>query len=100
MKKNGALKKIIFHAMRGTVLQMALILGFAGNLLAKDADGQNLLDKKITLTVTNQLFKNVLQKIEKATEVKFAYTSQVSFLRKKASVNANNERLGLSLIHI
>ncbi|MDP4213787.1 MAG: SusC/RagA family TonB-linked outer membrane protein, partial [Bacteroidota bacterium] len=94
MKKNGALKKLIFYAMRGTVIQMALILGFAGNLLAKGADGQELLDKKITLTVTNQLFKNVLQKIEKATKVKFAYTSQVVFLRKKASVNANNERLG------
>ena len=80
--------------MRVTVLQMALILFFAGNLLAKDIGGQELLDKKISLTATNQFFKSILAKIEKATDVKFAYTSGIVSLRKKASVDVKDERLG------
>ncbi|MEJ0102481.1 MAG: SusC/RagA family TonB-linked outer membrane protein [Bacteroidota bacterium] len=93
MNKKGKLKEIIFYVMRITILQMALIIIFAGNLLAKDAGGQELLDKKISLTVSNQLFKNILVKIEKAADAKFAYTSNI-ILREKVSVNVKDERLG------
>ena len=94
MNKKGELKELIFYAMRITVLQIVLILVFAGNLLAKEAGGQELLDKKISISITNQLFKNVLNKIEKATDIKFAYTSHVISLKEKTSVNAKDERLG------
>jgi iron complex outermembrane receptor protein len=94
MNKKGDLKELIFYVMRITVLPIMLILFFAGNLLAKEAGGQDLLDKKISLTVSNQLFKNILAKIEKAADTKFAYTNGVISLREKTSIDAKDERLG------
>ena len=93
MNKKGNPEQIRY-VMKITVLQMILTLVLAGNLLAKETSSQELLDKKISISVTNQFFKNILTGIEKETGVKFAYTSGIISLKERTSVNASNERLG------
>ncbi|SIN67891.1 SusC/RagA family TonB-linked outer membrane protein [Chitinophaga niabensis] len=76
--------------MRVALLKLFLFVTLAGPLFA----APGILDKKITLNISNKGLKNVLAKIEEAAAVKFAYTSQTIPLNTIVSVDAQNERLG------
>lgn len=62
--------------------------------LAEDPRPMGVLDKKITVVMSNRDLKSVLGKIEQAATVKFAYTSQTIPLSTRVSVSAKYERLG------
>lgn len=80
--------------MRVALLKTFLFLAFVGTSFAKGVTAQGILDKKITLNISNKGLKNVLSKIEEAAAVKFAYATQTIPLNTKVSVDAQNERLG------
>jgi len=94
MSNNPKLKKLLFLIKRVTALSFVFTLLLCNNVLAEDTGTAELLDKRISISVTNQQFKNILNKIEKATDVKFAYTNSIIASNEKLSVTADNERLG------
>jgi len=61
---------------------------------AGTADGQEVLDKKISLNLSSKELKTVLRMITTSAEVGFTYNSRILPENKKVSVVANNERLG------
>ncbi|WP_173002930.1 SusC/RagA family TonB-linked outer membrane protein [Chitinophaga sp. SYP-B3965] len=76
-------------------MRVALLKCFLFVFLASTAfAAPGILDKKITLNISNRGLKNVLSKIEEAAAVKFAYASQTIPLNTKVSIDAQNERLG------
>ncbi len=94
MSFNPKLIMLISFLKRVTALPFVMALLFSNNVLANDASPAELLDKRISISVTNQQFKTILSKIEKATDVKFAYTNSIVASNEKLSVKADNERLG------
>lgn len=69
--------------------------------LANNASGQDVLDKKISLSIDKQGIKSILTQIEKKAEVKFAYLSQtIPFENKRISLKVDNEKLGDLLLQI
>lgn len=76
-------------------MRVALLKCFLFVFLASTAfAAPGILDKKITLNISNKGLKNVLSKIEEAAAVKFAYATQTIPLNTKVSIDAQNERLG------
>src|SRR5688500_3270605 len=94
MNKKGKLSPFIFIIMRVTLVLFYMMVTFVNIALAKKTNGQEILDKKITLSINKQGLKNILTSIEKLAEIKFAYTEQTIPLNKKISVEAREERLG------
>ncbi|HLG40222.1 MAG TPA: STN domain-containing protein, partial [Chitinophagaceae bacterium] len=58
------------------------------------AEGEEVLDKKITLIVEQKEVRDVLSEISKLVEIKFVYSAQKIPSRKKVSVLANDQRVG------
>ena len=84
----------IFTKMRVALLMSFLCL--AANVFAY-ADVRypsGVLDKKISLSMSNKGLKNVLTKIEQAASVKFAYATQTIPLNNKVSIDVKDQRLG------
>ena len=74
-------------------LQCAFVLAFAGLSLASDSMAQQVLDQRITVQVKNKPMSTVLQSLEKAAKVRFAYIPQLITASQKLSVETENETL-------
>src|SRR5882757_908196 len=95
MNKTAKCKQFIFFAMRVTLLNTFIAICFMSVSLANEAAGQEILNKKITLSIDRQGIRNILSQIEKKAGVRFAYMSEtITFGNKKISFEANNEKLG------
>lgn len=83
---------------RKTVLTAAfLLVGLVNGLLARPASDQNPLKRPISLTISNQPVETVLQQVEKAADVTFAYSYEIIRADRRVSLNVRNERLGTIL---
>lgn len=93
MKKKFIYQRLLFQLVKISVLQLALVLMFANITMAIPAKGQEILDAKVTLALTNVSLENVLSELEKTTHVKFSYNSRALNLDQKVNLNANNDLL-------
>ncbi|GAB2796231.1 TonB-dependent receptor [Rhabdobacter roseus] len=83
--------------MRITFTQLLLSMLLVSVTYAHESKAQELLKRRITLTMEDQTIKTVLSSIEQLAEVKFLYSSNVVNSGRKISVSATNEPLGLVL---
>ena len=67
---------------------------FVGVTFAKDGNSLEVLDKKISLNVTQQPIKKVLSEIEKSADIRFIYSTSLIKADRKVSLNIANSRLG------
>ena len=79
---------------------MALIVAFASIAMATKVKGQELLDAKVTISLSNVSLENALSEIEKAAQVKFSYNSRLLKTNQKVNVSAKNEILSIVLSKI
>src|SRR5882757_342687 len=61
---------------------------------SKDAEGQDDLQKRITLKVNNKEVKSVLTDMEKLASVKFLYSAEYIQPSRKISLNVKDKKLG------
>jgi iron complex outermembrane receptor protein len=94
MNKNGKPKQAVLFIMRVTLLQSLLVLSCISCAFAGKADGQEILDKKVSLNLPFREIKAVLKTIAASTEIGFTYSSNVLPGRQKITVIAEEERLG------
>jgi TonB-linked SusC/RagA family outer membrane protein len=71
-------------------LVMCMIMGVA---YAHDSRAQQYLNKRLTLNAENKEIKKVFADIEKSTDVRFVYSSQVIESSKRVSVHQDNTTL-------
>lgn len=93
MKKSFIYQRLLFQIVKISVLQLALVIVFANITMAIPAKGQEMLDSKVTLALTNVSLENALSELEKTAHVKFSYNSRALNLSQKINLNANNEVL-------
>ncbi len=84
---------VLKKAMRGALLQLVLALAYVGALHASDGKAQALLEQKVTLQLQNQEVHRILRAIEKQTDARFAFSSQLLQTNRKVSISATSEAL-------
>ncbi len=93
MKKSFIYQRLLLQIVRISLLQSVFLLVFASITMATPAKGQEILNSKITISLTNVSLENALFELEKTAQVKFSYNSRTLKLSQKVSVVADNELL-------
>jgi TonB-dependent starch-binding outer membrane protein SusC len=93
MQKNLFNRRILLKLMRITFIQSLAVLLCVGMAYAHDARGQEVLNRRITLNLVNQDIEFMLEKIEKAADVRFLYSFELIKANRKVSLEVSNERL-------
>lgn len=79
--------------MKLSASQLVILLIMSGVSYATETNAQKVLDKKITLEIRAKSMKDVLDKIEEQTHVRFAYKSSIGAI-DDISIYVKNEKLG------
>ncbi|MGX5818728.1 SusC/RagA family TonB-linked outer membrane protein [Chitinophaga lutea] len=82
------------------LIQCLLLSALAATVQAAARNVQGVLDKRISLTVENETFRIVLDKISRAANVKFSYTRNTLPEQEKVSIVAKDETLGSVFTHL
>ena len=93
MKKSFISQRLLFQIVKISILQIALMLVFSSITIATPVKGQEMLDSKVSLNLSNVSLENALTELEKTAQVKFSYNSRTLKLGQKVNVFANNEAL-------
>lgn len=88
---------LLIRAMKISFLQLFLALVFISVTYAFDSNGQESLNKEITLKMLDVRLDKALSALEKSADVKFAYSSRVIDDRQIVSFTATNEKLSAVL---
>ena len=91
MKKQ--LSRQIAIAIMKISLVPILLLMLVFCAYASDSNGQRLLDKKITLKLTDQEIRNVFSELEKQTQARFVYSPELIGASRKISVDVKDKEL-------
>jgi iron complex outermembrane receptor protein len=86
-------KAFMVDFMKFSAIQLVFAIVFMVNAFGTDGKGQELLDRNVSVNFNKIEMQDALNKIEKATDVKFIYSSKVIDADKKVSLNAQNQRL-------
>jgi len=97
MKKSNAARHWAVKIMQWSFIHLCIALIFANLSFADDAAAQELLERRISIQVTNQNINSVLSEIEKIAEVKFSYSPNLIRASRKITVTASNEKLSAVL---
>src|SRR5687768_2692063 len=94
MKKPPWCTKPPSFFMKVVLIQSFLTLAFAVVSFAKEADGQGVLDQKISVNIQNENFKTALRKIAQQAGIRFSYERNTIPDKKKISVSSREQTLG------
>ena len=83
--------------MKISLVQFIMAISLASISFANNADAQEVFNRKITIKVTDEKLKTLLNQFEKIGNVKFFYSPQVINSRQKVSLESNNQSIGESL---
>ncbi|SDE84748.1 TonB-linked outer membrane protein, SusC/RagA family [Dyadobacter soli] len=97
MKKSLTAKRLLCQLLMKSLQQIVLLIVAAQLAMAAPLAGQNLLDKRVTLSLNRTSLGTALQQLEKTAEIKFSYNSRMLPLKFTVSVNAQNEPLAAVL---
>ncbi|MEI9944982.1 MAG: SusC/RagA family TonB-linked outer membrane protein [Chitinophagaceae bacterium] len=92
--KKKQLVALTLLAMRITIVQLTLAFVLCGSLYANETAGQEILDKKISISADNMEISKVLSKVQKQTGVKFLYSSNAIQAGRKISFAVMDKKLG------
>ncbi|AUD04812.1 SusC/RagA family TonB-linked outer membrane protein [Spirosoma pollinicola] len=83
----------LLRLMQLTGLHLLIAVLFMSVSWARDVTAQELLNRRISLTIQDQNIKTVLHSIEKAANVKFSYSPQIVRSRQLVSMRVQNSTL-------
>ena len=88
------MKKRVLHVVMHISFQFAIILSLIGSAIAKDSKAQGALNTNVTLNAESEKFYNVLNSLEKQTDIKFINSSAIINSDRKVSFSVNKKSLG------
>lgn len=91
--KNKAIIALKKTAMKIAFVQVFILL-FIFTASAKKTNGQDVLDRPVSLSVDNIKIRDVLQKIEKIADVQFVFSSKAIDANRKISFTVTSTKLG------
>lgn len=93
MQKSRNIVMVRARLVAASIGQMILVVLLMGTTQAKVPDKQNILNQRISITVTGMALDQVLEKIEKQVNVRFVYSHQIINADRKVSVQNADSRL-------
>ena len=87
MQRKQIFYQQISKILRFTLIQFIFATIFLVCLNARTISGQEVLNKKITLTIQDQTLKKVLESIEKQAVIRFTYSQEIINTNQKVSIN-------------
>ncbi|MDJ1503654.1 SusC/RagA family TonB-linked outer membrane protein [Cytophagaceae bacterium BD1B2-1] len=100
MKNKRHLCDSVLKIMQISILHVFTIVAFAGIALASEGQGQNLLDRRITMNSQNEKMEKILDQLEQVAGVRFLYSPELIQADRKVTVKARNEKLMDVLDHM
>ena len=91
------MKRIKSFRQLGLLIKIQLLvlsLVFSKEVVAAPGNGEDVLNRKISIAVEQKEVRTILSEISKLAEIKFVYSAQRIPCRKKVSLQAQDERLG------
>jgi TonB-linked SusC/RagA family outer membrane protein len=79
-----------YQIMRITFIQLFLSVVLSSMAYSNTLNAQNILDKKVSMSLNNTSLQNVLNYLQKNDNVKFIYSNTAINVDQQVSVNANN----------
>lgn len=93
MHKCESFQRLTFGIMKLIICQL-LLAAFVGSIvLAGPSAAQGVLDRSVTMQVTNQQIGSVLGLLRKQVDVRFTYSSSIVETNRRVSLSVTNERL-------
>ncbi|GAA4442212.1 TonB-dependent receptor [Ravibacter arvi] len=86
--------------MRVSLIQVFMAISFVGMALAKEADAQDLLNRRINLQLENRKVAEILVRIERQANIRFTYRTRLISEELRATVNYRNDKLLDVLDHL
>ena len=77
MNKTKSIQDVVYFLMKVSLVQIAMMIIFATLLAAADLRGQEALERKVSIDVTNEEITEVLSLLEKQALVNFTYSPEV-----------------------
>lgn len=100
MKNKQQLVTSIQFAMRITIVHIVLTLAVVSSLYAKEANGQEVLQKTFNLSAENQPVKKIISAIQKQTGVRFSYSVNAINVNRLISFSATNKTINAFLTDV
>jgi len=97
MNKKLQIPLWIWKTMKITFHQFVLLALCYGMAYAHDLNGQNVLEKSVTLHAEGLRFKKVLSLIEDQADIRFVYSSSAIDTGQKVNLKVSNKKLDLVL---
>jgi TonB-linked SusC/RagA family outer membrane protein len=97
MKKTLTAKRLLCQLFMKSLQQILLMVLITQLAAAGPLSGQNLLERRVTLSLNRTPLGTALQQLERAAEIKFSYNSRMLPLKSTISLNVQNEPLGAVL---
>lgn len=94
MNKTKSIQDVVYFLMKVSLVQIAMMIIFATLLAAADLRGQDALERKVSIDVTNEEITDVLALLEKQALVNFTYSPEVIKLgNDKVSIKVDDVAL-------
>ena len=100
MKNRLSINRVTRPLLRSTLFQLLLSMFCVTTALATTSDAQDVLNRRITMQVTDRNVSDVLISIEKLAEVKFSYSSNLIQANRRVSFSSVNEPLSQLLTRL
>jgi TonB-dependent starch-binding outer membrane protein SusC len=99
MKKLVPIPKFMWKVMKITFSQLLLLVVCAGMAWAHDAQGQEVLNRPISVTGERLELRDILSQIEKQAEIKFVYSTKIKS-NQRLTLNVSKRKLSTVLDEI
>jgi len=93
MHRQSTLPALLRAIMKITVCQLVLALLFVSIAMAHEGRAQEVLSRRVTLTVVDQPARTILSRLEQLTDIRFMYSAEVIKADRLVSVSAQEQRL-------
>jgi TonB-dependent starch-binding outer membrane protein SusC len=97
MQKPFTAQSLLWLTMKLTITPLLLLVWLAGLSYASPTNGQNILNKRVTLRAENVPMRQALDRISEQTSVKFVYSDRAIQVGRPVTVQATNQSLGVVL---
>ncbi len=91
MQKSYPKTRILLNIMRISVIQFLLLICFLTGSFANESYSQGILEQRISLKLERKPIKFLFYEIEKVSDIKFIYSSDLINANQKVSANYSNK---------
>jgi TonB-linked SusC/RagA family outer membrane protein len=94
---NHVFRRLIWKVMKVSLIQLFFAITLAGVSLANPSTAQEVLERKVSLSLRGVTLKKALSELENVTKVKFVYSRSHLKLDDRITLDADRETLGAVL---